>query len=488
MKAFGSIVAGTYSSLCASLSHCLPSSGRHEHKTAASDPEKAFNIIDQQPARTTPPAVGYAAAGRSKGAPRKERAPRHRKRSSLSSFSTRRRLLSNASSTTLRRPQISAPTNFQHVQSGSFQFPEFAVAKRTKRRSFRPLELSIYLKDNRLSPILPLFDGPSPPRTPPHKMIPSADSGDSPQSLARSRSYSTLSFHVPRNAISTGSVFESPRSQHSQQSAPSPPTVMRKRAYTSPDPPPGIMEDLVERVAQAMLERDDLQHQINDVIERQSLYSVSRPASPQDMEPMPEVPALPPNAPSFSERVNGDRTPTTPVQPPPPTPLRAHPISSQRLEKRLPPPPLPLRLRPPLRKKKSFSRISHWLAFQGADSKEQQLSLDSVTNFPKPTTDNDGFYEVAPPPVMSSRRSSFDSVSSASDWSVEEEQTVPTCWSPASDTTIKAIVDPPTGLGPAPGRGAQRSFQGRAFVFPNVPTQQLRQPAAASPRLVGVAV
>jgi hypothetical protein len=104
----------------------------------------------------------------------------------LSSFSARRRLLSNASSKTLRRPQISAPTNFQHIQSGSFQFPEFAVVKRTNRRSFRPLELSIYLQDNRLSPILPLFDGPRPSRTPPHKMIPDADSGDSPQSLARS--------------------------------------------------------------------------------------------------------------------------------------------------------------------------------------------------------------------------------------------------------------------------------------------------------------
>lgn len=251
------------------------------------DHEKEFDIISQQPARVAPPAVWYP-AGKSRAATRRARAPRRRKASSLGSFSLRRGLLSNASSTTLRRPQISAPTNFQHVHSASFQFPELAAIQATEWTSFRPLELSINLQNNRLSPMLPHFDGPSPPVTPPHKITPYAGSGDSTQRLARSRSYSTTSFHVPRTAISAGSVFDSPVSQHSQHtSTPSPPKVMRKRAYTSSDAPPCIMEDLVERVAQAMLERDKLQHQIDDVIERQSVYTVSRPASPQG-KPRPD--------------------------------------------------------------------------------------------------------------------------------------------------------------------------------------------------------
>ncbi|KAH7030870.1 uncharacterized protein B0I36DRAFT_115113 [Microdochium trichocladiopsis] len=496
MKALGSLIVGTYTSLCTSLSQCLPSNHQPQDQRLPRESEKGFGIIDEQPGRVLPLAA-RANASRTRAANKKDRAPKRRKPSTNSIFSTRQRLLSNASSTTRRRPQISAPTNFQHVYSGSFHFPEPTVAPiKSRRRSFRPLELSIYLKDNRLSPLLPPFEGPEPPVTPPHRMIPQpdADTSDSLQSLARSRSYSSTSFHVPRRAISGGSVFESPRSEHSQpHSTSSPPGVTRKRAYTSPEAPPAMMEDLVERVAQAMLERDELQHKINDVIERQSLYTISRPATPhdmQDMEPMPEVPALPPNAPSFSERLHFDRTPTTPV---PPTPLGARPSSSpQRLETIPPPPPLPLRLRPPLRKKKSFSRVSNWLVFYNSESKERQLSLDSVTNFPKPITDNDGFYEVAQPPARPSRRSSFDSVSSASDWSVEEEQTVPTSWSPASDMTIKAVAPMQTGVGFAPSSGSHSLRPSRAFVFPSVPRQTLRRQARDSamnvPHTVGVAV
>jgi hypothetical protein len=39
------------------------------------------------------------------------------------------------------------------------------------------------------------------------------------------------------------------------------------------------MENLVERVANAMLERDRLQEQIDDLIERQSIYISSRPST-----------------------------------------------------------------------------------------------------------------------------------------------------------------------------------------------------------------
>ena len=65
------------------------------------------------------------------------------------------------------------------------------------------------------------------------------------------------------------------------------PRTARARAYTAPhsgdghsrSPPSVIMEDLVERVASAMLERDRLQERIEDVIERQSIYTNSRPST-----------------------------------------------------------------------------------------------------------------------------------------------------------------------------------------------------------------
>jgi hypothetical protein len=58
-------------------------------------------------------------------------------------------------------------------------------------------------------------------------------------------------------------------------------------------------------------------------------------------------------------------------------------------------PPLPLVLpRPPLRKKKSFSRVSSWL-FPGKGEGEhaRNISIDSITNTPKPVTSREGFYK-----------------------------------------------------------------------------------------------
>lgn len=209
------------------------------------------------------------------------------------------------------------------------------------------------------------------------------------------------------------------------------------------------------------------------------------------MEPMPDVPALPPNAPSFSERLSNDRSPSTPPQPAPRPVYQAN--SSRKVESRPPPPPLPLRLRPPLRKKKSFSRVSSWLGFQGGEQHNRDISLDSITNIPRPTTGNDGFYEVAQPTAEPSRRSSFESVSS-SDWSADEEQTVPTSWSPDSDTTIKATAEAPTGMGLAFERGQQGTRLVRPPAFPRaqVPSQVPSRPLRSNRverqgRSVGVA-
>ena len=173
-----------------------------------------------------------------------------------------------------------------------------------------------------------------------------------------------------------------------------------------------------------------------------------------EMEPMPDIPALPPDAPSFSERLRSDRPRTAPSKTP--TPRAAYQAnSSRKVEGRAPPPPLPLRLRPPLRKKKSFSRVSTWLFLPGGEHQHQSqqqkhgrdISLDSVTNLPMPVTGADGFYEVAPAPRPAGRPSrpdSFDSVSSVSDWSAadaEEAQTLPTSWSQSSyETSTKAFA------------------------------------------------
>lgn len=140
-------------------------------------------------------------------------------------------------------------------------------------------------------------------------------------------------------------------------------------------------------------------------------------------------------------------------------------------------PPLPLILRPPLRKKKSFSRVSDWLFPDDMDkdishaaaptgptsgaalgpplasfaAHKRQLSLDSVTNAPRALTDRDGFYQTLPPSALfSGPRRSFDSqLSDASSqrptvsiYSTDEEQTggyggpgtvaTSTAWSPGS--------------------------------------------------------
>jgi hypothetical protein len=173
---------------------------------------------------------------------------------------------------------------------------------------------------------------------------------------------------------------------------------------------------------------------------------------------MPDIPALPPNAPSFSERLSSDRPRTGQTRVPARTQYQAN--SSRKVEGRAPPPPLPLALRPPLRKKKSFSHVSTWL-FTNAQHK-RDISLDSITNLPKPVTGSEGFYQIVQPEL--SRRSSFDTTSSVSDWSVEDEQTVPTSWSPSSDTTIKAIVAPSMPLAASCARGETATAPRRRSV------------------------
>jgi hypothetical protein len=425
----------------------------HGHGTL----NNSFAIIQDEPSFMPPPSV--APVRYTPEVFREEPAPRKRRGSGWSGFSARKRLL--PSNTSLpRRPRISPPSNFRHVSSDSFHFPGSASSQ-TKLRptSFRPLELNLYMSDTQLSPILPNFDYPSPPVTPPPRAYTISSPSDGSPAMSHQRSYSSLSFHIPRRPVNGGSVFDSPRSDGSTPRRPQP---IRTRGYVSSSAAPSpIMEDLVERVANAMLERDRLQEQIEDVIERQSIYVNSRPSTAHgqpgrypdhdgestqqdhltttiEMEPMPEIPALPPNAPSFSERLSLDPPKSASTQQPTRTPYLAN--SSRKMGGRVPPPPLPLRLRPPLRKKKSFSRVSSWLFPVGAEHK-RDISLDSLTNAPKPISGDGVFYQVAHPGP--NRRSSFDSESTVSDWTVDEEQTIPTSLSPS---TPRAMAGPPTGL------------------------------------------
>lgn len=166
---------------------------------------------------------------------------------------------------------------------------------------------------------------------------------------------------------------------------------------------------------------------------------------------MPSIPALPPSAPSFSQRLApGTERPHTAPSKRPHTPQRAvrgvgaasafiTPPPSREREQRPLAPPLPLVLRPPLRKKKSFSRVSSWL-FPGDAEHQRNISLDSVTNLPRPIKGREGFYQcIAPSGDGAPDRRSFDTDITVTTWRTEDEQTAPTTtWSPGSTPVTKS--------------------------------------------------
>ncbi|CAH0059647.1 unnamed protein product [Clonostachys solani] len=345
-----------------------------------------------------------------------------------------------------KRPKISAPSDFRHVETGSFDFPPVETPPpqpqldglRQHSPHLRPLELSIYMPTNRISPILPHFEFP-PVKTPEKAVLEERLTDD--HQLVRQRSYTSVPFHIPRKPaiedLSFSPTFPPDIPPKSQA---------RARANTSPE-----IEAIKARVANAMLEVEELQRQIEEAAERQSLYAFSRPSTSQsraELEPMPSIPALPPAAPSFAERLNSgvqlERPRTAPLNhmfPPP--------ISSERLGESLAEleaklqlqqtptlaPPLPLVLRPPLRKKKSFSRVSTWLFPHGQHKRD--VSLDSVTNVPRPIKGTEGFYQCVQPGGPA-QRTSFDSLDTVSTWDSEDDQrTAPTNWSPESTPVAK---------------------------------------------------
>jgi len=458
--------------LSSALSCCAPR--LKDERTQMRGVEKPMTILhDQQPRLIPPPRPEPQEALPRIRAPSREWVTRTKsfvsRASRRGSFSVRRKL--NAYNGP-RRPRIGAPTDFRHIQN--------AMPRQVAR--FRPLELSIYMADNQLSPILPHFDVNDGVREQEDDRVTSLPS----IAMTHVRSNSAMSnFSIPRKPLnsrksylervdsahttpeSVGSEFishplrprpslpESPSTQELMaaldKSLPQTPPAAHLRAHTAPVLYRHSMQ--VERVKSVIHEKLELEQRLKDLdnlIEaRQSLYLSSRAASVYtevEVVPLPDLststleqmplPTRPKTAPtrvripsrskSFSEASAAFSAPEERDQEPSPT---------------TPPPPLPLVLqttRPPLRKKKSFSRVSSWLR---NEQHSRAISVDSVTNMPKPVTSRDGFYQCIDPKAStraSIRSASIDSEATGTMSTLQstldeiEDQvtpTVPTEWS-----------------------------------------------------------
>ena len=253
--------------------------------------EKPMTILHHQP-RLIPPPIPEPQHSRSSSYEWISRTKSFASRaSSRGSFSVRRKL--NAYNGP-RRPHIGAPTDFRHVQN--------ALPRRTDR--FRPLELSIYMPDNQLSPLLPHFGG-------------ADDDADSILSypapaLLHSRSESALSnFSIPRKPLNVHksvhgrleglslhtssalashpvqprrSLPESPSEQELMAAleAELPQAVPRARLRSNTEPPRIINRESaqVDRVKLVLQEKLELEKRLQDLDsileERRSVYLNSR--------------------------------------------------------------------------------------------------------------------------------------------------------------------------------------------------------------------
>ncbi len=453
-------------------------------------------LHDQQPRLIPPPRPEPQEGLPSIHAPSREWVTRTKsfvsRASSRGSFSVRRKI--NAYNGP-RRPRIGAPMDFRHVQN--------AIPRRTER--FRPLELSIYMPDNQLSPILPHFDVNDRGAELEDDRITSMPS----IAMTHARSNSAMSnFSIPRKPVtarksiiekvdsahttpeSVGSEFVShplrprpslPESPSTQElmaalddSLPQPPPAARLRANTAPVIYRHSAQ--VERVKSVLHERLELDQRLKDldnlIEERQSLYLSSRAASIYTEAegrsqcnvkvlletsnfakavPLPELatstlehmplPTRPKTAPNRVRIPSRSKSFT-----------EASAAFSQTSSPTTPPPPLPLVLQTPhpaLRKKKSFSRVSSWLR---NEQHSRTISVDSVTNMPKPVTSREGFYQCIDPEAAtrqasSTRSASVDSATgtmstlqSTLDEIDEPTPTVPTEWSsPGADGELKEM-------------------------------------------------
>lgn len=181
---------------------------------------------------------------------------------------------------TPRRPQISVPMDFRHV--------DHSVPRTTPKRSFRPLELSIYQANGRLSPMLPHFETID-------EMSLDKDLPAFPPSavMVHSRSDSALStYRIPRKPVtSTPEISpgdwmlgqhrsESPETMlliaNMESNLPKAPAAARLRSKTT-------SAASFDRVLSILQEKRELEQKLKDIEEvleeRRSVYFNSRPVS-----------------------------------------------------------------------------------------------------------------------------------------------------------------------------------------------------------------
>jgi len=200
--------------------------------------------------------------------------------SSRGSFAVRRQM--NAYNGYQRRPQIGAPSNFRHI--------DHALPRRNE--SFRPLELSIYMPENQLSPILPHFgniDDVSYGRE--ERALPFPPAAFTHERSDSALSYTTDSHRIPRKPLRSSSRTSSDWANQSksrpdsigaqgflaslENQLPQSPPPARLRAMTEPPS--------YERVKSALHEKYELEQKLKEIEEtieeRKSIYMSSRPTS-----------------------------------------------------------------------------------------------------------------------------------------------------------------------------------------------------------------
>ncbi|ESZ98697.1 hypothetical protein SBOR_0935 [Sclerotinia borealis F-4128] len=355
------------------------------------EPEKSMRLVNGQPQLISPPlpqpserpqTASTFERPQTRG---KEWTKSQSRTSSRGSFTLKRNLSSRASN----RMVISAPYNFQHHTETSYvREPERVVVRDSPR--LRPLELSIYLPGNLLSP-LPEFGF--------HRTDEKND-----RKLLHMRSESALEFRIPRKPV-LSTVMER-RSMNTEE-------LLNALTKDQPNERPTRLrantEPLAyERVKSALLENMELDKrlkELDEVIERRSIYLASRPTSrasrvesrqerresvySEFTEPMPAITELPHHHPDR-------RSQTAPSRPRRLKSIDSSLRAPKLLKERPLPPPLPLVLQTPqlTTRRKSMSRVSSWLFTSDSERHHSRhMSLDFVTNTPKPMTSREGFYQ-----------------------------------------------------------------------------------------------
>lgn len=159
---------------------------------------------------------------------------------------------------------------------------------------------------------------------------------------------------------------------------------------------------------------------------------------------MPSIPALPPSAPSFAERLHDEaeklptRTAPLSIRPCAMSGIatqntagqkrRPPPLEDEETSKAVPP-PLPLVLRPRLRKKKPFSEGLSGFVFPMSP---RNSSLDSVTNMPRPIKGTEGFDQCVPVNGAHMSYESLHSLASSNDGANSEARSMRAPCSPAT--------------------------------------------------------